>query len=218
MSVIVIPDEYNVGTEENDYISSHSSLASENEFIPIYSLINGERLTAGEKVEFLYNLRFNYQVNHARRFSDFCNQIGSRHHNGFYRITHSTITKQYYSSPGSIIHIDEEHNIIPLLAMCVRKSQLFNVNRANPDPKQFCLLIDRKFETDENHFKLFRNVKKNYIVGMEDKVDILFSNDITNLCFHSTKDRRPVFRTVAEMLLANDINSIVEAEIHETSV
>lgn len=188
------------GHEGIDYTSFFPSLSENNEYIPIRTLMDGELITfkkSGKK-NFLYKLCIPLDIGTTGRVSRFCANLFTT---GWFKIQNLNITQPYFSTLGMVFHIrEEDFTVTPLMALSVKSSQLFNIDRRNPNPNQFCLVIDNKFISHEEHFKVFRNVNKQYIEEASYEVDVLYTNDLMRLCFNSSKLSLPKFPTMIDTI------------------
>ena len=153
------------------------------------------------------------------RFNDFCEPL-QYDTNWTYKINRSGIEGIYYSSNNRILYYDEAQGAVkPLLLVCVKQKYLYTIDRQNPNPSQFCIVIDNKFINDENHFGIYRNVKKNYLDVHGTDIDVMFTNDIMRLCFNHKVIEQPKFKTIPEMMQhTKDLNRILEVELQENNI
>lgn len=211
-SVIKLPSSSIYGQDGANFTSVFPSLSQDNEYIPVRTLMDGELITfkkSGRK-NFLYKLCIPNDISVTGRVSRFCFNLFET---GWFRIQNMNITQPYYSTCGMVFHIKEDdYTVTPLMALSVKSSQLFNVDRKNPDPNQFCLVIDNSFITNDEHFKVFRNVNKQYIEVAGSQIDVLYTNNLMGLCFNSPKLSLPKFATFAETVNhMKDVNTLITA-------
>jgi len=218
--ILAIPNSTR-GNLEETYITEYTSLLEDNDFIPIHSLRDGELITnrvTGYK-NFLYHLTIPMvYVSLVRRINTFCGRLFNNSVNDWYKLVHTNITRRYIVNSGMLVYLQEEpFKVVPLIVMCVKRKDLFNISSINPDISKFCLLVDRKLILDEEHFKLYRNIKKYYLNLIETQIDIMYSQDITQLCYKGAEMSIPKFNTIVETLdYINSNNQIVSNSIKNT--
>lgn len=216
-TLVRIPNIRYYGAREVSYVEDYLSTTEENDFIPIITLNSGELTTirnTGYKI-FSYSLQVPAEdLYRVRKFTDFGSHLL---HGGssWYRIAHSTLIKTYIGTSCTVIYIqDEPFQLVPLMVMTVKRRYLFQLNPRNPNPVHLCLLIDNKFINDEEHFKLYRATKKHCIDTLEKEIDVLYSNNILDLCFKQKELKLPKLTTITEILEhTNSINEIVQQSI-----
>ncbi len=97
--------------------------------------------------------------------------------------------------------------------VCVNRNYLFDINKKNPDEKQFVIVIDKTLITDEEHYKLFRNINRYYLSEIEDTLDVLYTNQLMDICFNNKSLENLKFNTVNEMLEDNqNMNNVLIQE------
>lgn len=182
---------------------SYISISLDNEYIPVSSLREGYTYKVGNNRMFVYglvSLRGN-DTGTIRKVGLLCNRLSGRNSYPLWANSGDLFKNKYFVGDGIVLwQRQEDYTVVPLLLLCVKKEYLFNINMGNPDPRQFCLLVGRKFMTDEEHFKLYRNVEKKYIEPMQDEVDVLYTNDIMERCFKISSIELPKSKNVVEMI------------------
>lgn len=204
-SLINIPEQPINATNEDAFIQSNPCLASDNEFIPVTCLKGADVFTkesTGDKNLF-YNLTFPIPAslsNYTARFGAFCDFMVSERN--WIKIRKADVTGQYLSRAGSLLHINSSLEATPLMLLCVKSKKLFTVNRAAPDKKDFCVVVDRKliFGSEENN-KIYRNVNKLYLSLAEAQgIDVLYTNNLIDVCFNAPYLKLPKFKTINEVI------------------
>ena len=129
-SVLRMPTFGMSGQDGLHFTSVFPSLSSDNEYIPVCSLMNGELITfkkSGKK-NFLYRLCIPNSISVTGRVSRFCANLFQP--GGFFRIQNLNITEPYYSTQGMVFHIrEEDFTVTPLMVLCAKSNQLFNIDR-----------------------------------------------------------------------------------------
>jgi hypothetical protein len=208
---IVIPDRLDTTSE---HILLYPSISTDVDYIPVNAMVDGEVFFTNKNRVIYYHLMYNtssYTVRNFRLFSKYIVSASGHYYDNF-RLVNANIKKRYTASTGSVLYYPDDNinNAIPMLQLCVKKRRLFNpIDRNNPDPTRFCLVIDKKFMEDEEHFKLYRNVKKFYIDEMSKIVDIVYVDSILASCFNAEIEA-PTFSTIAEMRdFSKNINKLL---------
>lgn len=214
---IVIPPSAINGYDSNGVISQFPSLADDNDYIPIHSMMDGEVIKAAEDdyKNFFYELSVTTNsVSRVRKFSSFAQNLFTSNSSyvRWLEINHPTLIRRYIGTGGLLIHLETDpvFKATPLIVLAAKKRYLFSINKTAPDPSQFCLLIDRRLILDEEHFKLYRNIKKHYVNIMEQHIDSMYSYDITKICFRRRDLSMPKFKTITEMMnYTQSINNLI---------
>lgn len=95
-----------------------------------------------------------------------------------------------------------------LLVLGVKSSDMWDIDRVNPDYSKFALFISNEFVDDEKYKTVFSKVKKEYISqALTFGIDVIYTNDIKKWCFQ-TSLKQPKFKNIPEML--NHLSSITE--------
>lgn len=191
----------------------HVSISIDNEYIPVSSLREGYVYKEGDNKMFIYGLVDIGLINTRtiKKVHLLCHRLSGRDSRPFWISSGDLFKNRYIISDGIVLwQRQEDYRVIPLLLLCVKKEHLFNINEENPDPNQFCLLVDRQFIADEEHFKLWRNVERLYVDSMQSKVDVLYTNSILNRCFRIKSIELPKSKNVVEMIQGfKQINELV---------
>lgn len=195
-----------------DYIiSDYPSISIDNEFIPVHSLNNGTLLRRGESDRLLvYSLDVQIRnIYIEQRFSTFSESIATNN-TTWMKLGHPTINRTYIGIYGLVVYFEEnEIKPEPMVALCVRRKKLFSISKESPDPKHFCLVINRKLYKDEEHNKLYRNLNRFYVEPMSEIVDVYHTDKILELCYNSNGFSLPKFKTIQEniecMNMANQL-------------
>lgn len=184
--------------DSNDVKHAYTALSDDNDYIPVSSLSTGYRLILRSRKTFMYGLPVLHWGAGMRKIHLICQQLSQRV-NGL--CSSGTVFKRCYLVGNGVVlwRRNEDYRDIPLLLLCVKKDYLFSIDKDNPNPSQFALVIDRSFITDEEHFKLYRNVKRIYIDEIEQYLDVVYTNDIVNRCFEVSLPK-PGYKTITEML------------------
>lgn len=203
---------------EGDYTSDYPANAEYSSYIPVQSLSEGDLITYpnGSKV-FLYSMTIPVNnISGSKKFENFSKAFA----NSFYwhKLDHRNITKTYIVNKGILMNVVEfPFKATPMMVLCVKRDSLYKLDKHILNPKDFCLVINREFIEDEEHFKLYRNVKKYYIDDVEDEIDILYTRDIIQTCYNLGPIELPKFKTIAEMINhTNSINELVRASFSDT--
>ena len=204
-SIVKIPD-YTLNSLELSrvkFMEDYFSMSEDNDFIPIWSLTNGDLVIkpTGEK-HFLYNLTTPVdRVAITTKLSYFAENLFSNRAYEWKVLHHSTIKRRYYSHNGILLYIqDSPFKVVPLMVLAVKKRYLFSIDKNNTDISHYCLLIDNKLLEDDEHFKLYRNIKKHYLSVISKDIDVMYSNDITKLCYNQRKLDIPKFTTITQTI------------------
>lgn len=214
---LIIPDilnNFSTINMDRSIIVDRQSLDIFNEYIPLIALRSGELTRQAEKKIFSYHLALFSEQNSTNRMEAFCDHLKTG--TNWIKAKHRNFTKDYFGTYGTIIYMDENMRLVPLMVLCVKRYYLYHLNRETPDPKHFCLLVDRKFYGDPEHYKLFRNVNRLFLPEIKEQIDVIESNEISDLCFNPGNDIAPKYKTVVDML--NDlknINKLVQMEFAE---
>lgn len=179
-------------------INSLSSM--DNEFIPVHCLKGSKALEAGCVKTLLYE--FYMYTGRYREITQF-NRFGTQmlvYDATWYKLKHSTITRRYICNYGILIDATDELKYKPLIMLCLKKEYAFSADKTNPSPTNFCVVIDRSLIRDEENFKLYRNIKKSYIDVIEQDIDVMYTNNIENICLKSMPLELPKLKTLTEVV------------------
>lgn len=194
----------------------YKCLSTDNDFIPISALVHGEKISNSKGQVLIYSLYINankYATSNVRNFQSFCNSLNQINSNDT-RLIQAKIQRVYKSVFGTIIYDEKiEQGQIrskPLLLLTVKRKHLFEVQRINPNSSHLCLLVQNNFKDDPEHFKLYKNVLKNYIEPISKSIDVLYTHSIKNCCFNMDSFKTPVFNGIQERLeYANRVNKLI---------
>lgn len=205
---------------DTNYLSVNPTLANDNEFIPIHSLSDGDLITSKKTNEktFVYKLNIPITgVDTYKRVSDFCKLLNSNN-TGWGTLSVPNIINKYFAHNGILLYVTGELSVIPLLVVGVKTKYLFDIKREAPDPSKFSLVIDRSLINDEEHKKLFRNIKREYIDIMDSHIDVVYTNNLLKLCYNPDSITTPRFSTVVEMMNhSKTVNEALAVEIIQES-
>lgn len=207
-----IPDGEASGKEGIDYFSHFLSLSSDNEFIPLVCLGDGERIQTNSKINFCYSLKIKRFPTSTRRLPRFCEQLSSYTTTAI-GLDKIGIERGYFNSYGITYYYNEKDEIItPLMALCVRNSRLFKLEKV-PNPDDISLLVANEFITNPEHLKVYRNVNKLYIKDLEDQIDIICTNNLTDRCFKAPEIQMPQFKTISDKIKhLQDLNRVLVSD------
>lgn len=207
-------------------VTVYPAISTESEYIPIHSIASGEsiRVTVRNTVvkrAFSYGFTLPHAYYSYGRVGDFCTLMESMNINRWATFFNTGYgDRVYIGSYGTIAvsdsrnsHLDDLSPTI-LMTLAVKQKYLFDITPTNnTNLTKFALVIDRKFITDENHFKLYRNIKRSFIDQVENKIDIIYTNDLMRLCFNNSLSL-PRFRSINEMVeYTNSMNSLISQNL-----
>ena len=207
MTEIKIPTTNTVGVHR-----MKMSLSTDNEYIPIHSLSEGQKITKGNVSLLIYSFHIPRPDYRCSQYASFCSNLDFP--DSDYNISWAklgTLPFNLLGNRGMIVIKDDnpEHSKL-LMTIAVKNKYLFNVDRIEKDLSKFVLLISKEFMNNPEYFKVFRNIKRLYIDKIADKIDIIYANDIMSLCFNDVAFKPKKFKTLDEALeYTNGINSLL---------
>lgn len=214
-----MPSSNRIGkAPEGDYTSDYPANAEYSSYIPVQSLSEGDLITYknGNKV-FLYSMTIPVtNLNTNKKFESFAKAFAKATY--WHKLEHRNITNTYIVHRGILMNMVEfPFKATPMMVLCVKRDSLYKLQRDKLNPSDFCLVVNRAFIDDEEHFKLYRNVKKYYIDEVEDEIDILYTKDIIQTCYNLGPIELPKFKTIPEMINhTNSINELVKESFSDT--
>lgn len=198
-------------------------LSDNNEFIPISALVNGTRFACGDRKILYYNLEFPTSESSRylhKNMQDFCNRfMGTSYsytNTGKWAKLWMKAYREdkfftYWTTYGTMLYTLNEYdennpamitkeNVFPLMVLCVRKSQLFNLVRGQLMAKDFVIVVNCEFENVPQHNKLYRNVKRLLIDELKasSPLDIVYTRQMERIVFNSTLPNQS-YNTIEEM-------------------
>lgn len=186
---------------KHNFTLQHTSLASDNEFIPVNTLENGTLLSNHGNKDFLYNFMMYKHVFSTSRYNSFVGNIISSHIDRTTQISRVDINStgnRYYSNSGMVFtKLEDDFTYNPLLVLCIKSKYLY-IPKKELKNKHFALLIDNSFLSNDTHHKIFRSVKKYYIDSIRE-IDILYTDNIMERCYNSKVLKLPKFKTIPEL-------------------
>lgn len=185
----------------------YPSLSSDNEYIPIHSLKGSETLTSKNtgRRAMLYNLNFPIDTCYpVGRMGEFIRGL-SRDTETWYEFINRAFVNSYFGQRGTIITLTPEPKY--LMTIAVKTKYVFDLEKTNPISQtpnnyfsKFCLIIDREFISNIEYFRVYRNVKRGFIDAMQDRIDIIYTNNLHSLCFNPPNDLLPKFKSIGDMV------------------
>jgi hypothetical protein len=194
-------------------------------YIPIHSLLGGELLTfkSGYR-DFRYQLRFpmfesisTYRL--TNKFTVFCKGLIDNNFNEWFHIKDSTLlASRYFLSAGLLLSYNlvnrDKIDISILACLAVKKEELFKLNRNSLKLDQLCFIVNNDLIDNEDHSKVYRNIKRLCLDKISSEVDILYTNNINNTILKPIKLPTPKFSNISDLLNHNkSMNEILVNEI-----
>jgi hypothetical protein len=188
-----------------------TSLSSDNEYIPIHSLSEGELVRRGDHKVLIYKFHVPGSQLQSHKYNEFCEALRldmrPREHS-WCRYRHSSHESDYVANKGTIIF--RSNPTVPMMMMAVKHKYLFDIAPKERDLSKFALVINNDFINDAEHFKVYRNVNKLFIEKIADKIDMVYTNNIMSVLFNDKSFKPPKFLTIQQSLdYANKMNSIL---------
>jgi hypothetical protein len=202
----VIP--YIDGSRDYGYTEVHFSNSVDSPYIPISALTTGDLVKKGDNKVLFYSLkvptvplRDHYTYERVKKFGDFAMKFVEPNRYGYWHILdHASISLDYLINYGMLIHMREGLYPQPLMLLCAKRSELFQIKKDKPDWRQFALVVNRELMRNEEHQKIYRNLKAAFEpLEEEAKIDVVFTDHIEDLCFRNTLVQMPKFKTLPDM-------------------
>jgi uncharacterized membrane protein len=178
-----------------------------NEFIPIRVLGSGTVYKTDLNRFLFYELELPISGTVTGMMKRFITYLKfSRYGNDNHRVTvlkQKGTTKVFCTTAGMLFERKKDSigviTIEPLAIMAVKRTYVFDIDKNNIDFSKFTLVVDRKLLNDPAYLKLYKGFKKNYLDDVDKIMDVVYTNDIMNLCYNSGNLRLPKFNTINDM-------------------
>jgi len=147
-------------------------------FIPIHAVRNGVFIKKGDQKVLLYNLEIDTNYNKVGMVSKI---IGAMESNSNYpRYFEKHIGFLYYADKGQLVDMTDRLNPKVLVQLCVKKEYLFTLKSEVVQEHKLALIVSKFLQTH----KIAKTVENNYIQAQADNLDIIYTNNVYNLCYH----------------------------------
>lgn len=157
-------------------------LSCDHDFVPYHALMAGRLLKKGDKKLLIYSRWCSDNYFEKRRTYDAFLNYGLE---GRYwcKFAKRGVDLDFRTRFGEVVHVLPNKQVIPLAILAVNERYLYSIDKANPDPSQFFLVVNNALIREEQYDSLYRAFKKYYLAEVEKVCNVIYTNDITKLLY-----------------------------------
>lgn len=173
-------------------------LSAAHDFVPYPALMSGKLLKKGEKKLLVYSRYISRNPSYNRRtYDSFLTELLTQKY--WVKFNKRGVDLEIWGRYGELVHKLTPTQVNPLAVLAVNERYLYNVNKANPDPSQFFLIVNNQLVNEERYDSLYRAFKKYYLEEIQKVVNVIYTNDIHNLLYKPHIVKPKPAKTLAEM-------------------
>lgn len=185
-------------TESNGIKVGADHLSAAHDFVPYHALMSGKLLKKGDKKLLVYSRYIGKRASYSKRtYDSFLNYVLEMRY--WVQFKKRGVDIDIWGRYGELVHKVSATEVIPLAVLAINERYMYRVDKANPDPSQFYLIVNNQLVREERYDSLYRAFKKYYLGEMEKIVNVIYTNDIHSLLYKPHIVKPKPAKTIIEM-------------------